>query len=48
LSGLRRTFRQVLVITHHEEVQERLEHVINVVDEGAAGTRLVVVGLNKV
>lgn len=44
LRGLRSAFRQVLVITHHEEVQERLEHVVHVIADGAAGSRLEVVG----
>jgi DNA repair exonuclease SbcCD ATPase subunit len=48
LQGLSSAFRQVFVITHHEEVQERLEHVLHVVGNGRTGARVVPSWVDKV
>ena len=37
LNSLANVFRQVFVVTHTEDVRERLEHVLRVVDAGDEG-----------
>lgn len=41
LHALRPAFRQIFVVTHHEDVRERLEHVLRVEDTGDGTSGLV-------